>query len=101
MVYLRLFLWRFSFVCHCLQLEVGNLPSLEENRGMLGAWIITSSPLILSFDIRDHDKMDLIWDLITNKEAVSEHVPNLSPAHCCVPLTRLPLINSGLATPED
>lgn len=63
-------------------LEVGNppggtgemTPSLFENaaawRAHFGAWLIASSPLILSFDLKNETKVNLTWDFITNKEAL-------------------------------
>ena len=61
-------------------LEVGNPPggtgesSLFENphswRAHFGAWLINSSPLILSFDLSNLTKLNLTWDFITNREAL-------------------------------
>jgi hypothetical protein len=39
-------------------------------RAHFGAWAVTSSPLILSFDLTNDTKMDLCWDFITNREAL-------------------------------
>jgi len=52
-------------------LEVGNLASYEEDRSHFGAWVITSSPLILGFDVNNEATTDKIWDIITNKEAIA------------------------------
>ena len=61
-------------------LEVGNPPGgtgespLFENvhswRAHFGAWAITSSPLILSFDLSNATKLNAVWDFITNIEAL-------------------------------
>lgn len=51
-------------------LEVGNLPSFAENQAHFAAWAITSSPLILSFDLRDNAKVESMWPLISNKEII-------------------------------
>ena len=61
-------------------LEVGNPPGgtgespTFENphswRAHFGAWLINSSPLILSFDLTDLRKVNLTWDFITNREAL-------------------------------
>ena len=61
-------------------LEVGNPPGgtgespTFENphswRAHFGAWLINSSPLILSFDLTDLRKVNLTWDFITNLEAL-------------------------------
>ena len=32
---------------------------------------ITSSPLVLSFDLSNSTKLDLVWDFITNKDALA------------------------------
>eukprot|EP01043_Picozoa_sp_COSAG02_P081224 COSAG02_NODE_19729_length_867_cov_1.125000_2_plen_98_part_01 len=61
-------------------LEVGNppggtgeSPSFENPhswRAHFGAWLINSSPLILSFDLSNLTKLNLTWDFITNREAL-------------------------------
>merc|ERR1711998_723985 len=53
-------------------LEVANWKAtFEEDRAHFGAWCITSSPLILSFDLRDDAKMDKAWGVITNEDAIA------------------------------
>lgn len=52
-------------------LEVGNLPTYEQNRAHFAAWAITSSPLILGIDAADSAKMDSILSIITNEEVVA------------------------------
>lgn len=52
-------------------LEVGNLVNATESRSHFGAWAIMSSPLILSFDLRDDTKMDAMWPIITNRDVIA------------------------------
>eukprot|EP00039_Didymoeca_costata_P021705 m.345237 g.345237 ORF g.345237 m.345237 type:complete len:764 (+) comp25973_c0_seq1:95-2386(+) len=62
-------------------LEVGNPPggtgeqpsfeNIHSWRAHFGAWAITSSPLILSFDLTNKTKLDKVWDFITNREALA------------------------------
>ena len=55
-------------------LEVGNFDSdLEviESRTHFSAWCIVSSPLMLSFDVTDEDRLDKVWDVISNREAIA------------------------------
>lgn len=42
----------------------------DENAVHFGGWCIVSSPLILAFNLSDSDRHDLVWDIITNKEAI-------------------------------
>jgi len=56
-------------------LEVGVHPESNglnpaETRTHFGSWAIVSSPLTLSHDVNDDSIMDLIWDVISNKEAI-------------------------------
>merc|ERR1711874_928542 len=41
-----------------------------ESRSHFGAWCIVSSPLILGLDVTDSSKLDAVWDIITNREAI-------------------------------
>lgn len=52
-------------------LEVGRLPTWEEDRTHFGLWVITSSPLILGFDLNNKTTMDRVWPIISNKEAIA------------------------------
>lgn len=53
-------------------LEVANWEAtLEQDRAHFGAWCITSSPLVLSFDLRDDARLDRAWSVIANKEAIA------------------------------
>ena len=42
-----------------------------ESRSHFGAWCITSSPLILGLDVTDKIKVDGVWSIISNKEAIA------------------------------
>ena len=74
-------------------LEVGNPPGgtgespLFENphswRAHFGAWLINSSPLILSFDLANATKLNLTWDFITNREALKINSGKSSTHHPC------------------
>jgi hypothetical protein len=52
-------------------LEVGRLATALEDRSHFGAWCVTSSPLILGYDLRDDSTTDRIWPLISNTEAIA------------------------------
>ena len=53
-------------------LEVGNIDGgYHENRAHFGAWCVTSSPLILSFDLVDSTVLKRVWSIISNTEAIS------------------------------
>lgn len=52
-------------------MEVGRMASRAEDRTHFGAWVITSSPLILGYDLNDDSITDKIWDFISNKEAIA------------------------------
>jgi len=52
-------------------LETGNFQRYEEDRANFGAWAITSSPLILSLDLRNKSMVDRVWEVITNEEAIA------------------------------
>mmetsp|Transcript_11142 Transcript_11142/g.16365 ORF Transcript_11142/g.16365 Transcript_11142/m.16365 type:complete len:454 (-) Transcript_11142:228-1589(-) len=52
-------------------LEVGRLASFVEDRTHFGAWVITSSPLILGNDLHNDVVMDKIWPIVANPEAIS------------------------------
>merc|ERR1719313_2627624 len=51
-------------------LEVGRLQDAIEDRSHFGAWVITSSPLILGFDVQDAQILDRVWDVVTNEAAI-------------------------------
>merc|ERR1712217_36601 len=48
-------------------LEVGNLETLAESRTHFAVWSITSSPLILGFDLTDTKFYDAVYPIISNK----------------------------------
>jgi len=52
-------------------LEVGNIANYNEGRAHFGAWVIVSAPLILGFDLTNSTKMDSVWNIITNTEALA------------------------------
>ena len=45
--------------------------NIVETRTHFNAWCIVSSPLVLGNDLNDTVVMDLIWDIISNKEAIA------------------------------
>ena len=47
---------------------MGNLEDYAADEAHFGLWSVTSSPLILGFDMLDDSKMTRVWDLITNTE---------------------------------
>ena len=42
-----------------------------EDRSHFGAWVITSSPLILGFDVQDPKDFPGVWDIVTNEMAIN------------------------------
>jgi len=53
-------------------LEVGNGDlSYIESRSHFGAWCVVSSPLILGFDLTNTQRINQVWDIITNTEALA------------------------------
>lgn len=48
-------------------LEVGNLATLVESRTHFAVWSITSSPLILGFDLTDTSIYDAVYPIISDK----------------------------------
>lgn len=42
----------------------------DENRVHFGAWCIVSSPLILAYNLSDAAEREMVWDIVTNKEAI-------------------------------
>lgn len=53
-----------------------------ESRTHFGAWCISSSPLILSHDLRNKAIADALWPIISNKEAIAINQV------CCTPASR-------------
>eukprot|EP00039_Didymoeca_costata_P003318 m.66805 g.66805 ORF g.66805 m.66805 type:complete len:651 (+) comp11839_c0_seq3:243-2195(+) len=43
----------------------------DENKVHFGGWCIVSSPLILAFNLSDPVRRALVWETITNKEAIT------------------------------
>jgi len=52
-------------------LQVMNGLSIVESRSHFGAWVITSSPLILGFDLGDQALVSSIWPIIGNEAAIA------------------------------
>ncbi len=51
-------------------MEVGRMKSFAEDRSHFGAWVITSSPLVLGYDLTDTSVTDRVWSIISNTEAI-------------------------------
>ena len=48
-----------------------------------GAWAINSSPLVLSFDLRNSSMLDVVWPFISNLEVIAvNQVACLFAVHC-------------------
>lgn len=45
--------------------------TLPEARAHFGAWCITSSPLILTFDVASPTQHSMVWDIVSNQEAIA------------------------------
>ena len=41
------------------------------DRTHFGAWVITSNPLVLGYDLSDDVINDRVWDFVTNQEAIA------------------------------
>jgi len=52
-------------------METGRLADYFEDRANFGLWAITSSPLILGFDLRNEALVDSLWPIIANPEAIA------------------------------
>eukprot|EP00463_Aulacantha_scolymantha_P002806 TRINITY_DN354_c0_g1_i2.p1 TRINITY_DN354_c0_g1~~TRINITY_DN354_c0_g1_i2.p1 ORF type:complete len:275 (+),score=54.55 TRINITY_DN354_c0_g1_i2:496-1320(+) len=52
-------------------MEVGRMANHAEDRTHFGAWAITSSPLILGYDLNDESVTDKVWDIISNQEVIA------------------------------
>lgn len=60
-------------------MEIGNFCSdptpsgkcFNEERSHFGMWCIVSSPLVLGFNMSDQDRMNRVWPIITNREAIA------------------------------
>mmetsp|Transcript_16316 Transcript_16316/g.37648 ORF Transcript_16316/g.37648 Transcript_16316/m.37648 type:complete len:566 (-) Transcript_16316:24-1721(-) len=52
-------------------METGRLADYFEDRANFGLWAITSSPLILGFDLRNKALLDSLWPVIANPEAIA------------------------------
>jgi hypothetical protein len=47
------------------------MATMAEERTHFAAWCISSSPLVLGFDLRNQTKLDRVWDIITNEAAIN------------------------------
>jgi hypothetical protein len=45
--------------------------AVTESRTHFGAWCIVSSPLILGLDVTDDARLDSVWDIVSNTEAIA------------------------------
>ena len=63
-------------------LQVGNLPTVEQNRAHFGAWCVISAPLYLGFDLRNRSLVDAMMPIIGNAEAIAV---NQQYAVCALP----------------
>lgn len=54
-----------------LQVGVRHGLNYHETRSHFGGWAIVSSPLTLSHDVNDDAVMDVIWDIISNREVLA------------------------------
>ena len=53
-------------------LEVGNWhATFTEDRAHFGAWCISSSPLVLGFDLTNKTTMDRVWSIVANRELIA------------------------------
>jgi hypothetical protein len=52
-------------------LQVGNLPTFEQNRAHFGAWCVISAPLYLGFDLRNRSLLNSMWPIVGNTEAIA------------------------------
>ena len=62
-------------------LEVGNFgyerngaandQAFVESRTHFGAWCVVSSPLMLGLDVTDAARLDAVWPILSNAEAIA------------------------------
>ena len=58
-------------------LEVGNInaaynaTAYSQDRTHFGAWCTVSAPLIIGYDVTNSNRTDLVWDILTNTEAIA------------------------------
>ena len=60
----------------------------------MAGWCIVSSPLILAFNLSTPTRHDLVWDIITNKEAIQ--VNQIWAGHPVRPLCTIIRWTSGI-----
>ena len=61
---------------HCARPGVPCAMNTTEMRTNFGAWIVSSSPLILAMDLRDSAALNAVWPFLSNKEAIGEWPPS-------------------------
>ena len=74
----------------CTVLEVGRLANYSEDRSHFGLWAVSSSPLILGFDVEDKALIDRVWPIISNVEVLA-----VNSAWAGAPGTRVALDPAG------
>ena len=52
------------------RVRAANDLAVTESRTHFGAWCIVSSPLTIGMDVTNKEKLDSVWDILTNKEAI-------------------------------
>lgn len=50
--------------------QSGSFQTFEEDRANFGAWVVTSSPLILGFNVSNEGTRNRAWPILTNTEAI-------------------------------
>lgn len=57
----------------------GSGRNFTDSRSHFGMWCIVSSPLILGMDFSEKDLVDLVWPIISNKEAIAINQDFVAP----------------------
>lgn len=74
--------------CHIATGKSCNLATPPtEDRSQFGMWAIVSSPLVLSVDLTNKAMLDRIWPIVSNKEAVSNHLVDSALLSSCLSRT--------------
>ena len=55
----------------CASAPIVPLPTLSEQRTHFGLWCVLSSPLTLSMDFANRTRVDAVWPVITNTDALA------------------------------
>jgi|EP01043_Picozoa_sp_COSAG02_P061142 hypothetical protein len=66
-------------------LEVGRVMAGDRNwnRAHFGAWVVTSSPLILGMDLQNNTIIDSVIEFVTNPEAIAVNQVQCARMDCC------------------